>query len=265
MSQDLIETLPPVPKLNLMTVQGDVDDKQLVLPSSTVKAWQFHATFGPTFCKWLDASCDKFTITDPEEPKIDKGKRKRSGADPPAEAGTPQRKKQAMDPSFVVEVSAITTASLFKTKLTKPLDMVEIQSRAGDVLTLVNTSTTTEVELPACTQVAGLGSGTFKFAKKTEDRPVVSVIDAGVTIPYDLWSEGSETLVLFNNVATTIGQLVHAQQTQKPDCNLVYYNMNPEQDCPPPFFMRSMWRPPPFFRKTDSVQKHIQQNECYGY
>ena len=66
-SPDLIEPVPTLPKMNILTTHGADDSKPLGIASEVVKKWACHRTCGKEFGIWLD----EFLEADPNNKIIE--------------------------------------------------------------------------------------------------------------------------------------------------------------------------------------------------
>ena len=69
-SDDLLEPLPPLPKMSILILSGANDEeKRLFISSTLVKKWQFHELFGKQFLSWMDEYTKKHSVMDESQPE----------------------------------------------------------------------------------------------------------------------------------------------------------------------------------------------------
>ena len=232
-ADDLLEPLPPLPKMNLLIVSGSNDEqKRLFMPSTLVKKWQFHPLFGKEFLNWLDEFSKKHSVMDETQPEP-------SGAGPsPAKRGnkdgegpeTPS-KKPKLDNSLVVESNKIEHALLLEAKVVTPKDNIALQIRAGHRIYICNKAQA-EATLEADSFVAGFGRGNFKLFKEGElgDHAIEFVL-----LSHD-------DFVVLNGRLCSLGQVVADQRAKKPDCQICYHTLSPSDANPKQFSLKQTHR-----------------------
>ena len=261
MSMDQLEAAPPPPKFNKMVVGGDKKDT-LMLPIAVVKEWQFHATFGSDFKAWMDANCERFTVVDdaiPEPLPTPGGKRGASGDLP----GTPSPKKNALKvgPDSIIEVTSIKTALLAEC-IMQGKDQPTIQVRHSHALYLVNKSTTLETTSPQHAFVAAFGKGGFKLQK-----PPAADAPPAATLLVDFNLKNSDDKVVFQNVVRTLGEVVGDQKATKPDTQVCYHKLEPDDVDPKKFKLTQTHKIAfvPVCEATDATTNNFASKESPEY
>ena len=223
MPNDLLEALPPPPKLNHLIITGEELDKQLYLPAHIVKQWSLHQAHGKEFTKWLDEFLETYKIMDGHDADSKKGDDKKRGKGLGNDDGSPCKKKPKClgDASLIVETSKNSAVMLAEHPVTGVKDC-KLQIRAQGLICILNKGVS-EVTFPEHHYLTSWGKGSFKLAKATEE--------AGEkAIELDWSKEGSDHMVCFNGGITTLGQVVHNQRATKPGAGINYHEMTLNQD-----------------------------------
>jgi hypothetical protein len=224
-NEDLLDPIPPLPQMNLLTVGGAAKN-ELQMPSGVAKKWQFHPIFGGDFVPWLDEFATTYKVVDDQAEMAAKtpskrGQKDESGAaSESVSAAEPSPKKRKLDLKFIVESNSITHPLLLEVKM--QVKGLMLQIRAGHQVYITN-MTAQEISLGAYTFVAGFGKGGFKLIKEGE---------AGLM---EFKIADQNTMVFFNNMVMTVGKVLQDQRKKKPDCNICYHTITPDDSDPAKF------------------------------
>ena len=212
MSEDLLEPLPPLPRMNKLVVGGP-EKNILQVPTTLVKEWQFHKAFGPPFMKWLDKFCERYTVVDAaSDGLVEKNPLKRCRD---VILLSPAAKKPKIATECVIEANSITDALLLETRMTGKDNLAMIQIRSGHKIYLVN-NTPVELVIPADAFIAGFGKGSFKLLKQGVD------VDPN-HLEFVLHNEDHP--VVFNGVVVPVGKVVMEQRLKKTDAQVAYHKL----------------------------------------
>jgi hypothetical protein len=226
---DLIEPLPPLPKMNVLVAAGD-EQKKLYILAGLVKKWQFHENevLSKEFGQWLDEFCKSYSVLDESDlkpPVPTPGKR----ADKDPEVDTTPIKRAKVDNSQVVESSKIDHALLVEAKMPNSLIL---QLRAGHRVYICNKGAG-ETTLEQDSLVAGFGKGNFKLMKESDPAPDNAV---------EFKLQSSDDLVCFNGRICSVGSVVADQREKKPDCQICYHKLTVTDDSPKKFLLKQTHR-----------------------
>ena len=214
---DLVDPLPPVPNMNILTVSGTDDKKTLNLPVSIVKEWHKHPTFGAQFTAWLDKFAEKYNVLDLQQAASEP---KNPGTNPKEPAsgsvlGRPAKRAKVTPPEKIFDANDITEALIQEAKVVGlGKEGPWLQLRFGHKIYLVN-KTMQEISVPEGSYIAGFGKGAFKLVK----------LDGSETPPgaitFKLKSEDNWVVLSGNRVK--LGDVVAEQRKTKPDASVCYH------------------------------------------
>ena len=209
---DLLLSPPPLPQLNLCTVQGGA----LVVPPSQVSVWGTHAQFGPEFQKKVKEIVDEFGEPQPES----------SGAAAGAAESTVQQNKPKPPPPPMekINVSELSDSKLAQVPVSglKRELVGKIQIRVGldGSWHILNTGDSV-LTVPAGSVIAGFGPGAFKhIPRSTDGKPGMKPTDENLVL-FDL--DSSDSYVLFSGRLLTVGEAVATAQTSRAQTDVTYF------------------------------------------
>jgi hypothetical protein len=134
-----------------------------------------------------------------------------------------------VDEGKIIDSSTIKEALLFEVKAHTKEPCLWVQVRTGNTCYLVNKASTT-LALGNNDEVCGFGQGSFKLGNKDA---LPDGADNGKGLKHELTDES--TIVVYNNVVTTLGKVAQAHWSTKPNAPIVYHNINRSADDPMKF------------------------------
>ena len=242
-SPDLIEPVPTLPKMNILTTHGADDSKALGISSTLVKEWACHRTCAKEFGKWLEEFLDSDAanqIIDPFEEK----KQPKRGPDGEADGTPPTKVAKVM--TQCIELDAIKETLLHEVKMVNVAkDAGVLQFRSSQKVYIVNMSKAESV-LAAGAFVCGFGKGAFKL--------VTTQMEGAGLVKFTLTSSSDRVVV--NNTVTTLDAVIAKQRETKPEAQICYHKIIPDEENPKRFKLECT-HPIAFSPKDDEAQGEV--------
>ena len=207
---ELLAAAPELPQLNICTVTGGT----LQVPSSLVQLWGTHDVHGPSFEELLKEIVDEFG-----EPQVEK---KREGEDGHGGLGPSPKRRRTVPQLEVLACDALPAQHLAQgaiSNLKKDLSG-KLLLRVGldSAWWLLNTAAA-PLTLPAGTQLAGFGPGTFKHVPR-EAEGKLGETDSQMVLFHLHDSAGN---VMHNGKLVSLGELVMAAHKMRATCEVCYH------------------------------------------
>ena len=223
MSTDLLEPMPSLPKLNVLTIEQDDFTSKLCISAAEVRKWSNGTISSKEFSEWLDKFIQAGHIVK-EDAAAQGTPQKRKGTPSLLDENTPKRPATN---TTIVETESIAETLLKEVKVTaQGKEEVWMQLRTGNTAFIINKSIA-EITMPASLFLGGFGKGSFKLTKSpNEELPARSV-------PFRLTS--SDDIVVINQVPMTLEKAIADERKKKPDCIICYGKMTPSADHPAKF------------------------------
>ncbi|CAK9040562.1 unnamed protein product [Durusdinium trenchii] len=214
---DLLESEPPLPKLNLMVSRSDLYPE---VPPAVIRQWM-GTEMSSEMQKFLDSVHEEFgPVPDLKKPADDTGGNANANPDPnkspPANTSGQKRKasqnsasagkKAKVDRAKEVDLQ---TDKLCEAPMLNKGSAIVIHIKTGNRPYLVNASDAAQ-SLSAGTVVAAFGRG--KFIRHQSNAPASEV--SNKEVPYDL--SGADAQVLYNGNLTTIYEMVEHRRKSGP-------------------------------------------------
>ena len=211
MNENLLEPLPPLPKLNRLVVVND----DLRCPSTLVKQWKFHPAFGQEFTAWLDQFCETYGVAD--EDVVPEAGEKRAQL---AAEESPVKRQKVDDAAIIPDTGAIKEALLSEVSLVGAgKNPPFLQIRANDTIYIMNKSEQ-DVHIPALSYISAFGKGSFKMMKEGEE----DMIEFKLT--------GHLDHVVLNGKVLLLGQVMQEQRAKNPKATVCYHDVQPGEANP---------------------------------
>ena len=181
----------------------------------------------------FDAFMEKhnLSVTTPQETT---SPAKRTEGESPAQQPAAKKKKCDVSPDRIVDGATITSALLFKAKVSSiSKHNVEVQIRDGNMKCLVNMGAE-ETTVHKGTTLIGFGKGNFKMAQKLEEP-----IPAGC-IEFKLKDE--MTNVIIGGSFRTLGSVIQDQRQKSPKADACYHKLEVNENDPSKFVLNQIHR-----------------------